>query len=171
MIPESLEQIINQYSVKLIYLPPLHQYPTTVTLPVSRRMAIYKIAARHNIAIIEDDYDHEFHYRWQPLAPMAANDPRGQIIYLSTFSKIMFPGIRIGFIAVDKSLAQATVNYRTLINHKVSTPLQDAVARWMVSGDFERYLRKITKCYQNRSDLMCTELNKYLTLGKIDSFI
>lgn len=170
MIPQSLTRAIARHKIKLIYLTPLHQYPTTVTLPISRRMAIYNIAARHNIAIIEDDYDHEFHYRCQPLAPMAADDPRGLVIYLSTFSKVMFPGVRIGFIAVGKELAQAIVDYRTLLNHKVSIPLQDAVARWMGSGAFERYLRKVTKIYHQRRDFMICELEKHLSLGNIKYF-
>ena len=170
MIPSSLEQAISAHHIKMIYLTPLHQYPTTVTLPIARRMAIYKIAASHQIAIIEDDYDHEFHYRCQPLAPMASDDPQGLVIYISTFSKIMYPGVRLGFIAVDKTLAQAIVSYRTLINHKVSITQQDALARWMASGEFERYLRKITKIYQQRRDFMCDELKKYINNGKIINF-
>lgn len=175
MIPSSLEQAIaNQMAencpIALIYLTPLHQYPTTVTLPVSRRHAIYRIASQHNIAIIEDDYDHEYHYRCQPLAPMASDDPNGLVIYLSTFSKVMFPGARIGFMAMDKTLSQAVQNYKTIMNHKVSVPMQDAIARWMEAGAFERYLRKVTKIYQQRRDFMVTQLVQFQQQGTIKSF-
>ena len=175
MIPEALEQAITKQiniglPIKLIYLTPLHQYPTTVTLPVSRRHAIYKIASVHNIAIIEDDYDHEYHYRCQPLAPMASDDPNGLVIYLSTFSKVMFPGARIGFMALDKTLSDAVVNYKTIVNHKVSVPIQDAIARWMQAGAFERYLRKTTKIYHLRRDFMVQQLKHYQSLGKVNSF-
>lgn len=156
--------------IKLLYLTPLHQYPTTATLPVTRRQAIYNIAQQHNIAIIEDDYDHEFHYRCQPLAPMASDDPRGLVIYLSTFSKVMFPGARIGFMAVDSVLRDAVVSYKTIINHKVSINTQDAIARWMNSGNFERYLRKITKVYQQRRDFMLQQLETYQKLHRIKGF-
>ena len=175
MIPNELENAIKQQikvgsPIKLIYLTPLHQYPTTVTLPVNRRHAIYRIASVYNIAIIEDDYDHEYHYRCQPLAPMASDDPNGLVIYLSTFSKVMFPGARIGFMALDKTLSDAIVNYKTIINHKVNVPMQDAIARWMQAGDFERYLRKTTKIYHQRRDFMVQQLTHYQALGKVKSF-
>ena len=85
MCPNDLEAQICTGNIRLIYLTPLHQYPTTVTLTVSRRMAIYQLAAKHSIPIIEDDYDHEFHYRCQPLAPMASQDPAQLVIYLSIY--------------------------------------------------------------------------------------
>ena len=175
MIPEALEEAIARQikiglPIKLIYLTPLHQYPTTVTLPINRRHAIYRIASAHNIAIIEDDYDHEYHYRCQPLAPMASDDPNGLVIYLSTFSKVMFPGARIGFMALDRTLSNAVVNYKTIVNHKVSVPMQDAIARWMQAGDFERYLRKTTKIYHQRRDFMVQQLTHYQGLGKVKSF-
>lgn len=163
------QQALGQ-PIKLLYLTPLHQYPTTATLPVTRRQAIYNIAQQHNIAIIEDDYDHEFHYRCQPLAPMASDDPRGLVIYLSTFSKVMFPGARIGFMALDSRLRDAVVSYKTIINHKVSITTQDAIARWMDSGNFERYLRKITKIYQQRRDFILLQLAAYQHQSKIKSF-
>lgn len=175
MIPNELEKAIaNQLAlgqpIAVIYLTPLHQYPTTVTLPPSRRHAIYQIASRHNIAIIEDDYDHEYHYSCQPLAPMASDDPNGLVIYLSTFSKVMFPGARIGFMAMDKQLAKAVTNYKSLLNHKVSVPMQDAIARWMQAGAFERYLRKATKTYHQRRDFMIKQLEHYQSLGIVLTF-
>lgn len=173
--PDSFKTIIAQQQnigqpIKLLYLTPLHQYPTTVTLPITRRQAIYRLASLHNIAIIEDDYDHEFHYRCQPLAPMASDDPNGLVIYLSTFSKVMYPGARIGFMAVDSKLSDAIVSYKTIMNHKVSITNQDAIARWMASGNFERYLRRITKIYQQRRDFMLEQLSQYQIRQQIKSF-
>ena len=81
-----LEQMFKANEIRLLYLTPLHQYPTTTTLPVAERIKVYRLAQHYNIPIIEDDYDHEFHYDSQPLAPMAANDPSGLVIYLSSFS-------------------------------------------------------------------------------------
>ena len=82
-----LEVLIKQHKIRLLYLTPLHQYPTTTTLAVSKRKQIYQLAQQHNIAIIEDDYDHEFHYNSQPLAPMAANDPAALVITCRAFLK------------------------------------------------------------------------------------
>jgi len=152
IIPKDLECKILQGNVRLIYLTPLHQYPTTVTLTVGRRMEIYQLAAKHNIPIIEDDYDHEFHYRCQPLAPMISQDPKQLVIYISTFSKIMFPGARIGFMAINKSLATSVEDYRALISHKTNAVMQSALARWMKSGGFKRHLRKTTRLNLKRRD-------------------
>ncbi|WP_413699535.1 PLP-dependent aminotransferase family protein [Psychromonas sp. KJ10-10] len=159
------EQLIQKHKIHLLYLTPLHQYPTTSTLSMQKRKAIYLLAQQHNIAIIEDDYDHEFHYNSQPLAPMVANDPSGLVIYLSSFSKIMFPGIRLGIIAVHSSLSTHLINYRTMINHKVNILQQDAVARWMKDGGFERHLRKATRLYQKRRQCMVTILNEFISEG------
>ncbi len=162
---DDFESLIQQHKIRLLYLTPLHQYPTTTTLSVEKRVKIYQLAQQYNIAIIEDDYDHEFHYDSQPLPPMAANDPSGLVIYLSSFSKIMFPGIRLGLIAVDKSLATHLVSYRTLMNHKANVLLQDAVARWMKDGGFERHLRKSTRRYQRRRKCMVDLLNSFVDEG------
>jgi GntR family transcriptional regulator/MocR family aminotransferase len=162
---EHLEQLFKKQNLRLLYLTPLHQYPTTTTLPAAQRIKVYRLAQQYNVPIIEDDYDHEFHYDSQPLAPMAANDPAGLIIYLSSFSKIMFPGVRLGIIAVDKTLAPHLVNYRTMINHKANVILQDAVARWMKEGGFERHLRKATRIYQKRRQCMVDILNRFIEEG------
>lgn len=158
--PNHLEQMAKAHQLRLIYLTPLHQYPTTVTLPIARRLQIYAIANQYGIPIVEDDYDHEFHYRCQPLAPMAADDPAQLVIYLSTFSKIMFPGVRLGFMALDKPLADAIVNYRIITNHKPNVVMQDAVARWMADGAFARHLRKLTRAYEQRRDHMVSCLTE-----------
>jgi GntR family transcriptional regulator/MocR family aminotransferase len=162
---DDLERLIKNHSIRLLYLTPLHQYPTTTTLVMSKRKAIYQLAQQYNIAIIEDDYDHEFHYNSQPLAPMSSNDPSGLVIYLSSFSKIMFPSIRLGIIAVDVSLAQHIINYRSIINHKVNVLQQDAVARWMKDGGFERHLRKVTRLYQKRRQCMVDLLTEFNNEG------
>ncbi len=162
---EHLEIMFKANEIRLLYLTPLHQYPTTTTLPVAERIKIYRLAQQYDIPIIEDDYDHEFHYDSQPLAPMAANDPSGLVIYLSSFSKLMFPGIRLGIIAVDKSLCTHITNYRTIINHKANVLLQDAVAKWMKDGAFERQLRKATRIYQKRRQCMVNALNSIKSEG------
>ena len=167
---DHLTQLIKNQDISLIYLTPLHQYPTTVTLPIHERIKIYQLAARYNVAIIEDDYDHEFHYASQPLAPLAADDPAGLVIYVSTFSKLMFPGCRIGYMAVDKSLTQALINYRSVMNHKPNVLMQDAIGRWMKEGTFERHLRRTTKIYQQRRDHLVSELKKYQEQGIDISF-
>ena len=168
--PESLQALLNKQSIKLLYLTPLHQYPTTVTLSPQRRTRIYQLAREYDFLILEDDYDHEFHYRCSPLTPMAANDPDGRIIYISTFSKIMFAGARLGYISAHKEVVNLLANTKKIINHKNECILQLAVANWMADGSFERHLRKMTSLYMRRRDHMVAQLNQYRAKGYPISF-
>ncbi|MDD5304495.1 MAG: PLP-dependent aminotransferase family protein [Elusimicrobia bacterium] len=148
--PDSFARAIKRHRLRLLYTTPLHQYPTTVTLPISRRLRLYELASRAGVPILEDDYDHEFHYRSQPLAPLASQDPDGRVIYISTFSKVLFPSARIGFMAVPRSLAAPLAGYKKIISRQNETVLQDALARWMRAGGFERHLRKMRRRYDER---------------------
>jgi GntR family transcriptional regulator/MocR family aminotransferase len=165
IVPEHLEQVLAQGKVKLLYLTPLHQYPTTVSLDISRRMQIYQLAQQYGVAIVEDDYDHEFHYDSQPIAPMAADDPAGLVIYISTFSKLMFGGARIGYVVANKVLIEQLAAYKMLINHKSNVLVQQTVAKWMQQGGFEGHLRRMTRLYQKRRDFMVNQLKFYQDKG------
>ena len=158
--PDALEAAIAKQRIHLIYLTPHHQYPTTVTLPTARRLRIYDLACRHQIPIVEDDYDHEFHFRSQPIAPMAGTDPCGLVIYMSTLSKVMFPSIRIGVLAVPEPLYQPLSDLRAIITRQNNTLLQDAVARWMDNGGFERHLRRMRRVYEDRRDVTVAALEE-----------
>lgn len=158
MDPDALEAAIEKQRVRLIYLTPHHQYPTTVTLPPARRIRIYELATRHQIPIVEDDYDHEFHFRCQPIVPMASNDPCGLVIYISTLSKVMFPSARIGFLAVPEELYMPLSRQRAIVTRQNSIFMQDAVARWMESGGFERHLKRMRRIYQERRNAMVESL-------------
>ncbi|QUM78620.1 PLP-dependent aminotransferase family protein [Moritella sp. 24] len=168
--PEYLATQLEKGNIRLIYLTPLHQYPTTVTLDISRRMQIYQLAAQYGVAIVEDDYDHEFHYDSQPIAPMATDDQLGLVIYISTFSKLMFGGARIGYIAANNALISQLTAYKTLMNHKSNVLMQQAVAKWMQQGGFERHLRQATRCYHKRRDFLVSLLRDYQQQGLPISF-
>lgn len=170
MQPEHLATQLANGDIRLIYLTPLHQYPTTVTLDISRRMQIYQLAAQHGVAIIEDDYDHEFHYDSQPIAPMAADDPLGLVIYISTFSKLMFGGARIGYIAAKTQLIDQLTAYKALMNHKNNVLMQQVVAKWIQQGGFESHLRRMTRCYHKRRDFLVSLLGDYQQQGLPISF-
>lgn len=158
MVPEALEAALSKGPVRLIYLTAHHQYPTTVTLPVERRLSIYELASRNAIPIIEDDYDHEFHFRSHPIAPLASSDPCELVIYTSTLSKIMFPSMRLGFLAVPEAIYQPLVNLRAVMTRQHNIFLQDAVARWIDSGGFERHLRRMRRVYLERRDALVDAL-------------
>jgi GntR family transcriptional regulator/MocR family aminotransferase len=158
MDPDALEAVIAKHKLRCIYLTPHHQYPSTVTLPTARRLRIYELASRHQIPIVEDDYDHEFHFRSQPIAPMASSDPCGLVIYISTLSKIMFPSARVGFIAVPEELYQPLARTRAIVTRQNNIFTQDAIARWMETGGFERHLKRMRRVYQERRDALVESL-------------
>ncbi|OUL57359.1 PLP-dependent aminotransferase family protein [Pseudoalteromonas ulvae] len=159
------ERQLQLGGIKLVYLTPLHQYPTTLTLSIARRMRLYQLACDYNVIIIEDDYDHEFHYACQPLQPMAADDPARRVIYLSTFSKLMFAGARVGYIHGAREVITQLSGLKQIINHKNDIVMQQAVAFWMQTGGFERHLRRMTKLYQSRLMAIVNELQGYQKLG------
>lgn len=159
MVPDALEAALEKHDVRLIYLTPHHQYPTTVTLPAARRLAIYELASRRGIPLMEDDYDHEFHFRSHPIAPLASADPSELVIYTSTLSKVMFPSMRIGFLAVPEAIYRPLVELRAVVTRQSNIFVQEAVARWMDTGGFERHLRRMRRVYQERRDALVGALD------------
>ncbi len=153
LIVDELEKLAKKKKIRLLYTTPLHQYPTTVTLSASRRLKLYEVAYRHNILILEDDYDHEFHYVSQPVAPLASFDPAQIVLYVSTFSKILFPSARLGFMAVPGPIANEVAKLKRISSRQNEHIMQDSVARFMESGGFEKHLRKMRRIYEERRNL------------------
>lgn len=150
MDPDALDRACKKRKIRVLYVTPLHQYPTTVTLPVARRLELYEIALRHGVPILEDDYDHEYHYSCQPLPPLAAADPAGLVVYLGTFTKVLYPAARLGYMAVPPGLAQDALRFRRVTSSQNDTVLQAALARWFKDGGFERHLRRMRRLYEER---------------------
>lgn len=155
---DDLEKKILKYKPKAIFLTPLHQFPTTKILSMGKRYKIYELCINHNIFIIEDDYDHEFHFK-PPIAPMAANDPYSNIIYLSTFSKCIYPSSRIGMMAIPHSLVNAVQSFKRICIHQNDGVIQEGIFKWMESGGLEKHLRRMRRIYHKRRDVVEDILN------------
>lgn len=166
IITESLERAARKFNLRLIYLTPLHQFPTTVTLPLERRIEIYRIAREHRIAILEDDYDHEFHYNRTPLAPMASTDPGQIVFYVFSLSKLAFPSLRIGGLMSPPDYAKHLLSYRQLAMGNPGQILSRATALWMRSGGFERHMWKMQRLYRKRRDLVVAALTRLRENGR-----
>jgi GntR family transcriptional regulator/MocR family aminotransferase len=143
-----LSQLLIQNTIKFIYLTPDNHYPTTQKLSIKQRDDVYHLARKHNVIIIEDDYDHEYYFDAQATAPMASKDPLQLIIYLSTFSKILYPGARIGFISAPEAVLEQLTKLRRTMSHKNESMTQRALALWMEEGGFSRHILRATKRYQ-----------------------
>lgn len=150
IIPEVFREIATRRTIDLLHLSPLHHYPTTTTLQEARRREIYEICATQGIPILEDDYDHEFHYRAQPPVPLAASDPLGLVIYVSSFSTSLFPSAKLGCLAVPRQLAGALSQIRRATAHHGSNFLQAAMAHWIDEGGFERHIKRTRMEYAGR---------------------
>jgi GntR family transcriptional regulator/MocR family aminotransferase len=160
LVVSELERELKTKKIRLLYLTPLHQYPTTVTLSASRRLQLYELACKYKLLILEDDYDHEFHYVSQPVAPLASFDPAGLVMYVSTFSKILFPAARVGFMAVPSAVAQNIAKLKRISSRQNEQLLQAAIAGWMEDGGFEKHLRKMRRTYELRRSAMVQTLER-----------
>ncbi len=131
---------------KLVYVTPSHQFPKGVRLSLARRRALVSWANDAGAIIIEDDYDGEYRYDVAPLAPLAALSPHN-VLYCGTFSKTMFPGIRIGFATGPRELIEAMAFRRAAIEYCPPIPTQLALHQFIESGAFERHVHKMRRVY------------------------
>jgi GntR family transcriptional regulator/MocR family aminotransferase len=152
LVPEDLERKLQDRQIDLLYLTPLHQYPTTVTLTPARRMRIMNLLRDYRVPLLEDDYDHDVHFDSFPPLPMASQDPDQLVIYVSTLSKLIFPGARLGFMAVPPATLPWFVEMKAHTSRVNETLASRAVAFWIEDGGFERHLRRLRRIYQQRRD-------------------
>jgi GntR family transcriptional regulator / MocR family aminotransferase len=127
---------------RLAYVTPCHQFPTGVIMPLERRLALLAWAARTNSWVIEDDYVSEFRYEGHPLEALQSLDRDGRVIYVGTFSKTLFPALRIGYLVLPRSLVPSFVAAKWATDRFSATLAQEALTDFLTTGQFERYLRR-----------------------------
>ncbi|MGE5624419.1 MAG: PLP-dependent aminotransferase family protein [Bacillota bacterium] len=132
------------------YITPSHQFPLGTTLSAARRMQLLNWASRQGAWIIEDDYDSEYRFGGRPLASLQGLDAEGRVIYVGTFSKVMFPAMRLGYLVVPKPLVSAFIAAREAADTCSSSLYQAAMADFIREGHFARHIRRMRKLYQER---------------------
>ncbi len=147
----ALEQIEE---CRLVYVTPSHQYPTGVTLSLARRLQLLEWAERNNGLIIEDDYDGEYRYSGTPLAPLAALDRQGRVLYVGTFCKIAFPALRLGYLVLPVALAEAFSRRRAIDMRHSEIGTQAVMAEFMAAGHFQRHIRRMRTAARSRRDAL-----------------
>lgn len=159
---DAVEKKAKSDVIKAMYVTPHHQYPTTVTMPVENRMRLLELAKKYNFYIIEDDYDYDYHYNRSPILPLASIDRHGRILYIGSFSKILVPSIRIGYMYASQELVQKCGALRMIID-KLGDPIMErALAEMLANNEIDRFLKKAVNIYQERRDLFCTMLKEAL---------
>ena len=151
---ELLQAAQAEAGAKAVFLTPSHQFPTGATLALDRRLAIIEWAQREQAWIIEDDYDSEFHYASKPKACVQGLDPHERTIYIGTFSKSLFPGLRIGYMILPSQLVQPMTVARTLLDGHSAPISQLTLARFIEGGHFGAHIRTMRAVYAERRDVL-----------------
>ena len=153
-----LEEKLRKQKIKAVYIIPHHHFPTTVTLSMERRLKLLNLAKEHRFAIIEDDYDFDYHYENKPYVPLASIDHNNNVIYIGSISKTFAPALRIGFMTGPQAFINAAASLRELIDKQGDTLLEDAFSILFNNGEMERHFRKSLKIYKQRRNLFCSIL-------------
>lgn len=157
-------------AAKLVYITPSHQYPTGVTMSLARRLSLLEWARTNQSWIVEDDYNSEFRYAGRPLASLQNLDNFGRVIYVGTFSKTIFPALRLGCLIVPKNLIEIFTAARALCDCHSPIFEQAILADFIAEGHFARHLRRMRTLYEKRQNILVAEaekeLGKFLKVSK-----
>ncbi len=165
---DELEAACRRRRVRAVYLTPHHQFPTTVLLPPERRMRLLLLAEQFDFAIIEDDYDHEFHFTHQPVLPLASADRWGRVIYIGSLSKLLTPSIRIGYVAAARAVVERIALEAALIDRQGDPATETAIAEMIEAGEVRRHTRRVLKVYAERRQVFARLLTQ--SLGGLAEF-
>ncbi|MEL6775672.1 MAG: PLP-dependent aminotransferase family protein [Cyanobacteria bacterium J06597_16] len=161
--PNGLDAIATP-KTRLVYVTPSHQFPTGVLMSLPRRLALLQWAQRQNALIVEDDYDSEFRYSGRPIPALqgleTACNAEARVIYVGTFSKILFPGLQIGYVVVPQSLISVFRQAKWLCDRQCSWLNQVALADFIAEGELARHIRRMRPVYHRRRQTLITQLQQ-----------
>lgn len=159
--------------VHAVYVTPSHQYPLGAAMSAGRRFALLDWAARRGAWILEDDYDSEYRYASRPLGALQGMDPADRVVYVGTFSKVLFPALRVGYLVVPPSLRDRFVAAREAFDLFSPTLYQVVLAEFVRAGHFARHLRRMRGVYLRRRDALLAGLDRHcgrrLTVANADA--
>lgn len=147
---------------RLVYVTPSFQYPLGITMSLARRMNLLEWASETDSFIIEDDYNSEFRYASRPIAALQGLDSRGRVIYLGTFSKTVFPALRLGCIVVPTDLIEVFTTARALTDLHSPSIEQAILAEFISERHLTRHIRRMRGIYEQRQQILVTEAKKHL---------
>lgn len=155
---DAVEKICRAKKVRMVFVIPHHHMPTTMTLCAARRQQLLELAKKYQFAVLEDDYDFDFHYSSSPILPLASVDTSGHVIYVGSFCKIIAPAIRIGFLVAPVNLIEQATRLRKMVDRQGEQLMEEAMANLLRNGDIDRHMKKAGKIYHERRDMLCSLL-------------
>jgi GntR family transcriptional regulator/MocR family aminotransferase len=158
----------RQLRPRAICLSPNHQFPLGVTMPLARRLELLEWAAHADSWVIEDDYDSELRYSNRPLEPLLNLQQDGRVLYLGSFSKIMFPSLRLGFLIVPEVLKEAFMGARLATDRQLPVHDQAVLATFMEEGLYSRHLWRMREVYEERRQAVVKALRGGFQLGSAE---
>ena len=167
LVVDALDEVAKEGQIRALFVTSHHHHPTTVALSPERRLKLIKLAQKHRFAIIEDDYDYDFHYQNRPLLPLASADQEGYVIYIGSFTKAFAPYVRTGYIVAPADVIEELGKYRRILDRQGDIVLEDAIAYMLEDGTIKRFLNKALKAYRERKELFCNLLEEKFS-GVID---
>jgi GntR family transcriptional regulator/MocR family aminotransferase len=159
---DALETALQQNHPRLIYTIPNFHNPTGVCLSAARRRALLELSRRYNVAVLEDDFVGDLRYEGRALPTLKSLDPGGQVIYLSTFSKMLMPGLRVGFLVADGPVFERLVYLKRASDLATSSLTQRALETYVTIGRYQAHLRRSCLLYRRRRDAALQAVRRWL---------
>jgi GntR family transcriptional regulator / MocR family aminotransferase len=147
----------------MVYVTPHHHYPTTVTLRADRRVRLLQLARQYGFAILEDDYDYDYHYLSRPILPLASADQHGMVVYVGSLTKSVSPAFRVGYVVAPAELIDELARFRCIIDRQGDLMLEYAIGQLFHTGEMKRHFRKSLRVYHARRDFVCALLGSHLS--------
>jgi GntR family transcriptional regulator/MocR family aminotransferase len=160
-----LEKLLRQHRPRLIFTIPNFQNPTGACLSGRRRRKLVALADRYNVPILEDDYVGELRYEGRSQPALKSLDPGGRVIYASTFSKMLMPGLRVGFLVAEGPIYDRLVSYKSVNDLTTSNLVQRALEMYVTVGRYQAHLRRSRRVYRERRDAMMLAIARHLPDG------
>lgn len=159
---DHVKAILSKHSIKALFLTPHHQYPTTVTLSLARRLQLMELSNRYGFTIIEDDYDNEYHFSQRPIMPISSFEELQNYVYIGTLSKLIAPAIRVGYIVSNPSFIKKIGTLRRIIDIQGDTIMEQSILDLILSGELRKHQKRMLVHYQAKRDWFAGILDSYL---------